>query len=207
MRSEIAGPGYSSRAQRTFTLTGRLLEALHLDGPLLLARARSVRRRDWSCSTVRPGEDLGVFLGQAARVGLGFGVMIAVAQIPPRVMRIGAPFLYGARRAAAGRSRGHRRHRDGRAALARPRRRALPALRTAEDRRAARLRVVPARAAAAAGFHDARACSCPPMLVPTLLIAEQPDLGTALLVAAGGALVVLLGGPAARATSSASARS
>jgi rod shape determining protein RodA len=34
--------------------------------------------------------------------------------------------------------------------------------------------------------------------VPTLLIAEQPDLGTALLVATGGALVVLLAGLQAR---------
>jgi rod shape determining protein RodA len=32
------------------------------------------------------------------------------------------------------------------------------------------------------------------ILVPVLLIAEQPDLGTALLVAAGGGLVVLLAG-------------
>ncbi len=37
MRTEIAGPGYSSRAQRTLTVTGRLLELLHLDGTLLLA--------------------------------------------------------------------------------------------------------------------------------------------------------------------------
>ena len=37
MRTEIAGPGHSSRAQRTFTLTGRLLDALHIDGPLLLS--------------------------------------------------------------------------------------------------------------------------------------------------------------------------
>ena len=36
------------------------------------------------------------------------------------------------------------------------------------------------------------------ILVPTLLIAEQPDLGTALLVATGGALVVLLAGLQAR---------
>ena len=37
MRTEIAGPGYSSRAQRTLTFTGRMLEALHLDGTLLLS--------------------------------------------------------------------------------------------------------------------------------------------------------------------------
>ena len=32
MRAEIAGPGYSSRAQRTLTLSGRILDALHIDG-------------------------------------------------------------------------------------------------------------------------------------------------------------------------------
>ena len=36
MRTEIAGPGYSSRAQRTFTLTGRVLDAMHINGPLYL---------------------------------------------------------------------------------------------------------------------------------------------------------------------------
>jgi rod shape determining protein RodA len=36
------------------------------------------------------------------------------------------------------------------------------------------------------------------ILVPTLLIAEQPDLGTSLLVASGGVLVVLLAGLQAR---------
>ena len=42
--------------------------------------------------------------------------------------------------------------------------------------------------------------------MPVLLIAEQPDLGTALLVAAGGGLVVLLAGPAAALHGRASAR-
>ena len=34
----------------------------------------------------------GVFLRQAARVGIGIGVIVVVAQIPPRVLRIVAPF-------------------------------------------------------------------------------------------------------------------
>ena len=56
------------------------------------------------------------------------------------------------------------------------------------------LRLVPARAAAAARLHDAGRAWRSIMLVPTLLIAEQPDLGTALLVTAGGGLVILLAG-------------
>jgi hypothetical protein len=35
MRTEIAGPGYTGRTQRTLTFTGRLLDFLHIDGTLL----------------------------------------------------------------------------------------------------------------------------------------------------------------------------
>lgn len=94
MRTEIAGPGHSSRAQRTFSLTGRLLDALHIDGPLLLG-VLAVCAVGLIVLYSAAGEDVRIFLGQAARVGLGLGVLTIVAQIPPRVMRIGAPFLYG----------------------------------------------------------------------------------------------------------------
>jgi len=63
MRIDIAGPGYSSRAQRTLTLSGRVLEALHLDGPLLLSVLAvcvaglvvlfSAAGRTWACSCAR----------------------------------------------------------------------------------------------------------------------------------------------------------
>ena len=62
MKTEIAGPGYSSRTQRTFTLTGRVLDALHLDGPLLLTLIAvcAVRPRR---ALQRAGENMGVFFG------------------------------------------------------------------------------------------------------------------------------------------------
>lgn len=94
MRQDIAGPGYSSRAQRTLTLTGRLLEALHLDGPLLAA-VLAVCVAGLIVLYSAAGENIGVFLGQAARVGLGLGVLVLVAQVPPRLMRVGAPWLFG----------------------------------------------------------------------------------------------------------------
>jgi rod shape determining protein RodA len=94
MRTEIAGPGHSSRAQRTFTLTGRLFDALHIDGPLLLS-VLAVCAVGLIVLYSAAGEDVHIFAGQAARVGLGLGVLTFVAQIPPRVMRIGARFLYG----------------------------------------------------------------------------------------------------------------
>ena len=91
MRTEIAGPGYSSRAQRTFTLTGRILDALHIDGSLLLALL-AVCVAGLVVLFSAAGENFSIFIGQAARVGLGLGVMTAVAQIPPRVMRMAAVY-------------------------------------------------------------------------------------------------------------------
>src|SRR5262245_48247267 len=93
MRIAIEGPGHSSRAQRTLTVSGRLLEILHLDGPLLLS-VLSVCAAGLIVLFSAAGEDLSVFLRQVARVGLGLGVMAAIAHVPPRVMRLVAPFLY-----------------------------------------------------------------------------------------------------------------
>ena len=78
MKAEIAGPGSSSRAQRTFTLSGRLLEALRIDGPLLLA-VLAVCVAGLVVLFSAAGEDLGVFLRQAARVSLALGVLLLVA--------------------------------------------------------------------------------------------------------------------------------
>ncbi len=196
MRTEIAGPGYSSRAQRTFTFTGRLLEALHLDGPLLLS-VSAVCAAGLIVLFSAAGEDLGVFLRQAARVGMGIGVIVLVAQIPPRVLRIVAPFLYSIGVLLL-------------IAVALTGDIAMGAQRWLD------LGVVRFQPSEIMKIAVPLACAwylqdrpLPPsvlslvvltaaILVPTLLIAEQPDLGTALLVATGGALVVLLAGLQAR---------
>ena len=192
MRTEIAGPGYSSRAQRTFTLTGRVLDALHLDGPLLLALL-AVCVAGLVVLFSAAGENVSIFMGQSARVALGFGIMAAVAQIPPRVMRMGAPFLYGigvlllvAVAVAGDVAMGAQRWLD------------LGFIRFQPSE----LLKIAVPLACAWYLHDR---PLPPdfttlvivvvgVLVPVLLIAEQPDLGTALLVMAGGALVILLAG-------------
>jgi rod shape determining protein RodA len=192
MRTEIAGPGYSSRAQRTFTLTGRVLEALHLDGPLLLALL-AVCVAGLVVLFSAAGENVSIFMGQSARVLLGFGVMTAVAQIPPRVMRMGAPFLYGlgvlllvAVALAGDVAMGAQRWLD------------LGFVRFQPSE----LLKIAVPLACAWYLHDR---PLPPdfttlvivvvgVLVPVLLIAEQPDLGTSLLVMAGGGLVILLAG-------------
>jgi rod shape determining protein RodA len=93
MKTEIAGPGYSSRAQRTLTVTGRVLEALHLDGPLL-AFVLAVCAVGLVVLYSAAGEEINVFFAQAARLGLALGVLVAIAQVPPRILRIAAPWLY-----------------------------------------------------------------------------------------------------------------
>jgi rod shape determining protein RodA len=192
MRTEIAGPGYSSRAQRTFTLTGRLFDALHIDGPLLLS-VLAVCAVGLVVLYSAAGEDIHIFIGQAARVGLGLGVLIFVAQVPPRVLRIGAPFLYGvglllliAVAVVGDTAMGAQRWLD------------LGFIRFQPSE----IMKIAVPMCCAWYLHER---PLPPafttlvtvaliVLVPTLLIAEQPDLGTALLVAAGGGLVILLAG-------------
>jgi rod shape determining protein RodA len=192
MRTEIAGPGYSSRAQRTFTLTGRVLDALHLDGPLLLS-VIGVCVAGLIVLFSAAGEDVHIAIGQAVRVGLGLGVLAFVAQIPPRFMRLAAPVLYGAGVlllvAVA---------LFGDVAMGAQRWLDLGFVRFQPSE----LMKIAVPLCCAWYLHDR---PLPPdfttlvtvvliVLVPTLLIAEQPDLGTALLVAAGGGLVILLAG-------------
>jgi len=192
MRIDIAGPGYSSRAQRTLTISGRVLEALHLDGPLLLS-VLAVCTAGLVVLFSAAGEDVGVFLRQAARVGLGLAVMVAVAQVPPRVLRAVAPWLY-----AAGVLLLVAVALVGDIAMGAQRWLDLGFIRFQPSE----IMKIALPLACAWYLHDR---PLPPdfksllllavaILVPVLLIAEQPDLGTSLLVAAGGALVVLLAG-------------
>jgi rod shape determining protein RodA len=192
MRIDIAGPGYSSRAQRTLTVWGRVLEALHLDGPLLLS-VLAVCAAGLVVLFSAAGEDLGVFLRQAARVGLGLGVLVTMAHVPPRVLRAVAPWLYAvgvlllvAVAVVGDVAMGAQRWLD------------LGFIRFQPSE----IMKIAVPLACAWYLNDR---PLPPdlrsllvlaaaILVPVLLIAEQPDLGTALLVAAGGGLVVLLAG-------------
>jgi rod shape determining protein RodA len=192
MRAEIARSGYSSRAQRTLTLSGRLLGALHLDGPLLLA-VLAVCTAGLVVLFSAAGEDVSVFLRQAARVGLGLAVLLAMAQVPPRVLRAVAPWLCAAGvllRVSGGVA--------GTIAMGAQRWLDLGFIRFQPSE----IMKIAVPLACAWFLHDR---PLPPnlvtllvlagaILVPVLLIAEQPDLGTALLVAAGGGLVVLLAG-------------
>ena len=192
MRAEIAGPGYSSRAQRTFTFSGRVLYALHIDGPLLAA-VLAVCIVGLVVLFSAAGEDVGVFMRQAARVGLALGVMVAVAQVPPRILKASAPWLY-----AAGVLLLVAVALTGDIAMGAQRWLDLGFIRFQPSE----IMKIAVPLACAWFLHDR---PLPPdfrtlvvlavaIAVPVLLIAEQPDLGTSLLVAAGGGLVVLLAG-------------
>ena len=192
MRDGIAGPGYRSRTQRTLTGSGRVLEALHLDGPLLLALL-AVCAVGLIVLFSAAGEDFSVFLRQATRAGIAFVVLVGMAQIPPRILRAVAPWLYAAGvlllvivAVTGDVAMGAQRWLD----------LGFVRFQPSEIMKIA----VPM---VCAWFLQDR--PLPPdlrsllvlavaILVPTLLIAEQPDLGTSLLVASGGVLVVLLAG-------------
>jgi len=182
----------TSRTQRTLTGSARLLFALHLDGPLfiglcLIGAVGSIII--FSAS----GRSFGYLEAQLFRFGLGLIAMIALAQVPPRLIRTATPWMYGL----------------GLLLLV------LVAL-TGDIAMGAQrwldlgfVRFQPSEMMklavplACAWFLHERPLPPSPMSllilalaigVPTLLIAEQPDLGTSLLVAASGAMVLLLAG-------------
>ena len=83
----------SSRTQRTLTGTARLLFALHLDGPLfvglcLIGAVGSIVI--FSAS----GQSFSYLEAQLIRFGLGMVAMVALAQVPPRVIRTATPWVY-----------------------------------------------------------------------------------------------------------------
>lgn len=192
MMNEIAGPGYASRTQRTLTGGGRLLHWLNVDGLLLMA-ILAVCVVGLIVIYSAAGDNPGVFYRQLVRVGLALGVMLFVAQIPPRVLRAFSPWLYVLGVillilvATSGVvAMGARRWLD------------IGFMRFQPSE----IMKLAVPMACAWYLHEQ---PLPPtlsrlmllavgILVPTLLIARQPDLGTSLLVATGGVLVVLLAG-------------
>ena len=139
------------------------------------------------------GEDLGRVARQGVRAALGFAAFFVMAQIQPRYFRIWSPWLYcvvlGLLLAVAVEgeiSQGAQRWLDIGIVRFQP----------------SELMKLAAPMMVAWFLHDR---TLPPslpqlfvvvliILVPAVLIARQPDLGTALLVVAAGGLVVLLSG-------------
>ncbi|HJY38577.1 MAG TPA: rod shape-determining protein RodA [Steroidobacteraceae bacterium] len=182
----------TSRTQRTLTGTAQLLLALHLDGPLFVALCL-VSAVGSIVLFSASGRSIPMLEAHLVRFALGLVAMIMLAQIPPRLIRTIAPWAYVIGLVllfivmfVGDVTMGAQRWLDLGVVRFQP----------SEIMKLA----VPL---ACAWFLHERPLP-PSMLslvivgiaigVPTLLIAEQPDLGTALLVAAAGGMVILLAG-------------
>jgi len=182
----------SSRTQRTWTITARLLLALHLDGVLftglfLLAVVGLIVV--YSAS----GASATMLQAQMFKLALASIVLLVLAQVPVRLIRASAPWLYvlGLLLLLVVLAKGHV---------------AMGAQRWLDLRfirfQPAEIMKIAMPLACAWYLHER---PLPPSLfniavllvaiaVPTMLIAKQPDLGTALLVVASGGMVILLAG-------------
>jgi rod shape determining protein RodA len=182
----------TSRTQRTLTGTAQILLALHLDGPLFVALCL-VGGVGSIVLFSASGRSLDMLEAHLLRFALGLLAMIMLAQIPPRLIRTISPWAYViglvllfAVMFVGDVSMGAQRWLD----------LGIVRFQPSEVMKLA----VPL---ACAWFLHERPLppSFPLLLIvavavglPTLLIAEQPDLGTALLVAAAGGMVILLAG-------------
>ena len=182
----------TSRTQRTLTGSARILMALHLDGPLFVALCL-ISAVGVTVLFSASGRSFPVLEAQVIRFGLALVAMIMLAQIPPRLIRAATPWAYvlGLLLLVIVMLTGD-------IAMGAQRWLDLGIIRF-QPSEIMKLAVP----LACAWYLNERAL--PPsllsltvlvaaILVPTGIIAEQPDLGTALLVAAAGVMVLLLAG-------------
>src|SRR5882757_1737368 len=182
----------NSTTRRTWSWTARVLSALQLDGPLMaglgmLALVSMVVL--YSAS----GSSVATVLSQASKFALATVVMLLVAQLPPRMIRLVAPWLY-----MAGLVLLFVVMFKGDSALGAQRWLDLKVIRFQPSE----IMKIAVPLFCAWYVHDR---PLPPSLLtiivlsiaivlPTALIAKQPDLGTAVLVAAAGGMALLLSG-------------
>jgi rod shape determining protein RodA len=138
------------------------------------------------------GQDMDMVYRQAIRLGVGMFIMLVVSQVPPHVLRIWTPWLYGIGVMMLlatwflGVGRGTQRWLD----LGVVRFQPSELMKLAVPMMVAwylHPKVLPP-AWKAVGY------ALGILLIPTLLIARQPDLGTALLVASSGMFTLYLAG-------------
>ena len=178
--------------QRSLSLGRQIMAGLRLDAPLLaglLLIAGCGLVVLWSAG----GQDSNLMVRQLVRLGVAFGVLLAIAQVPPKILRLWSPWVFTAGLLlllavllAGDFGKGAQRWLD----------LGIVRFQPSEIMKLA----VPMMAAWY--LHNR---PLPPRLIellvllalvaiPAVLIARQPDLGTALLVGSAGLLVVLLGG-------------
>ena len=188
----MGAPIGESRSRHNVTAGSRLLKALHLDGPLLLLLVVTSAFGLLVLYSASGG-NTGLWLRQAARLGIALAAMLVLAQVPARFLRILTPALYAGGVlllvAVAGLGeigKGAQRWLD----LGFVRFQPSEVMKLAVPMMCAwylHHRALPA------SFGETLVVLVI-VLVPALLIFEQPDLGTALLVAAAGIIVLLLSG-------------
>ena len=176
----------------SLSLGRRIMAGLKLDAPLLvglLAISGFGLVVLWSAG----GQDEGLLWRQLIRLGVGFAILLGVAQVPPKLMRLWSPWVFAAGLAllvavliAGDFGKGAQRWLD----LGVVRFQPSEIMKLAMPMTAAwylHNRPLPPR------FHEL-CILLTLVIVPALLIARQPDLGTALMVGSAGMMVVLLGG-------------
>ena len=143
------------------------------------------------CSLQRGRRRVLLAVNQAVRLGVALVAMLIVAQLPPDFLRRWTPWGYLSD-CAAGAGTDQGRCWSGCAPLA-GHRYSLPAVGSHETCRADDDRLVPARPSNSAQAWPP-GDDCDPDRRSDLLIAKQPDLGTSLLIAASGIIVIVLAG-------------
>jgi len=138
------------------------------------------------------GEDMGTVYRQAVRLGIGLAVMLVISQVPPYVLRLWSPLFYGlglglvALTLFVGEGQGANRWLNFGVVRFQPSeimKLAVPLMVAAY----LHARVLPP------GAKDFLACVVI-LALPALIIARQPDLGTALLVGISGCFTLFLAG-------------
>lgn len=169
-----------------------LMRRLHLDLPLLIGLV-ALCAFGLAVLYSASNQDLGSVKRQLVRLGLAFGLMLALAQISPARLRSWSPSIYGmgvlmlvAVLLVGDVGKGAQRWLD----LGFMRFQPSELLKLAVPMMVAWLLAARPLPPSLPRVLGAAALT----LVPVLLIAKQPDLGTAILVAAAGAAALFIGG-------------
>jgi rod shape determining protein RodA len=89
----VAVSASALRERRSPGLGGRIIAELKLDAPLLaglLLICGFGLVVLWSAS----GQNPALLVRQSIRIGIAFAVMVAIAQVPPKVLRFWSPWLF-----------------------------------------------------------------------------------------------------------------
>src|SRR3569832_655903 len=170
----------------------RWLRGLHVDIPLLVG-LMMLATVGFVVLYSAGGQSMELLVRQVIRLGRGFDVLLVLAHIPPYLFQRGTPWLYGfgvvlllAVAVTGEIGKGAQRWLDLGVVRFQPSELMKLAVPLMVAWYVAERPLPPT--------HKVLAIAGLILVVPTLLIAEQPDLGTALLVASSGAFVLLLAG-------------